>query len=142
MAVKFRTGKIIYYRKSVIKLRAEQRKLLETQKMIVLQFPVEWLDATRIPVFAEAYEDPGGTDIWGAGPYLKVPNIGKENGGDGRLINRLFCPFGYPPDRLRISRHSIYVQISRVELKRVSPELWVWLLTLAKCDAHNDAVRH
>jgi hypothetical protein len=74
-----------------------------------------------------AYVDPGGTDIWGAGPYLKVPNVGPDDGGE--VVNRVFCPWGYPPDPLRAFRRNIHMRLERVEVVRVADAAWEWRLT-------------
>src|SRR5262245_36043937 len=41
--------------------------------------------------------DPGGT-IFGPGPYLKVYK--RDPGREAPMYPRLYCPFGYPGDRL------------------------------------------
>lgn len=53
--------------------------------------------------------------------------------GDWTPTNRLFCPYGYPPERLRVSHRSVYVVIARVEIVRES-ETWLWRITLTAAD--------
>lgn len=79
------------------------------------------------PDLARAYTDQGGTSIWGPGPYLKVPN---RIAGDDEWepIDRVFCPWGYPPDRIRVAWSAVYLQLRTVELARVGPSSWEWVL--------------
>jgi hypothetical protein len=94
----------------------------------VLRRPVEWPLPDHTPDFARAYTDPGGTDIWGPGPYLKVPSRVADD--TWEPVNRVFCPWGYPPDRVRVARSSMYLQLAAVELARVGPAAWEWVLHL------------
>ena len=112
----------------MVKLDAEKRAGLAAAGRVRLRLPVEWPIARRIPAFGEAYADPGGTDFWGPGPYLKVPNYSKDP--QHRLVNRVFSPWGYPPARVRVSRRAMYLQIDAVELERVGEAAWEWILTL------------
>src|SRR4051812_8570374 len=99
-------------RRSVIKLTAAQRDALSVDRAITIDEQVVWPIASTVPLFDEAYVDPGGTPIWGPGPYLKVPNrFLNAKDGDWIPTNRLFCPYGYPPARLRVSHRSVYVVV-------------------------------
>ena len=81
------------------------------------------------PDFARAYTDLGGTDIWGPGPYLKVPSrIAGDD--DWEPVNRVFCPWGYPPDRVRVARSAVYLRLEAVGLVRVGPSAWEWSLSV------------
>jgi hypothetical protein len=60
---------------------------------------VKWSLKPLVPDFSKAWIDPGGTDIWGPGPYLKVPCEHPADGPDGR-VNRVFCPYGVAGDQL------------------------------------------
>jgi hypothetical protein len=52
----------------------------------------------RIPACAgDVHVDPGGT-IFGPGPYLKV----ERTDGQATMYPRIYCPYGYPGDRLWI----------------------------------------
>ena len=42
--------------------------------------------------------DPGGTALFGPGPYIKA--YGSEVGGHAQMYPRIRCPYGYPGDRL------------------------------------------
>lgn len=121
-------------RRSPIKLTAEQRDTLTVERTITIDEEVVWPLASTIPIFDEAYVDEGGTPIWGPGPYLKVPNRFDATYGEQVLVNRVFCPYGYPPARLRVSHRSVYVAIARVEIVRES-ETWLWRITLMAEDA-------
>lgn len=122
-------GGVRFYRRSLVKLSVDERAALANTGRAVLRRPVDWPLPGRTPDFAGAYTDPGGTDIWGPGPYLKVPN--RIHGDDDwEPINRVFCPWGYPPDRVRVARSATYLQLAVVELGRVGPAAWEWVLTL------------
>jgi hypothetical protein len=116
-----------FKRRSVIKLSADERAAVERTGTVVLARPVEWPLPERTPLMERAYLDRGGTDVWGAGPYLKVPNVGP--GDEGEVVNRVFCPWGYPPDPLRAFRRNIRMRLERVELVRVAEAAWEWRLT-------------
>ena len=116
-----------FRRRSIIKLSADERAALERTGTVVLARPVEWPLPERTPFMERAYVDPGGTDIWGAGPYLKVPNVGPED--EGEVVTRVFCPWGYPPDPLRTFRRNIHMRLERVEIIRVADAAWEWRLT-------------
>jgi hypothetical protein len=118
-----------FYRRSLIKLSANERAALAATGRAILRYPVEWPLADHAPDFARAYTDPGGTDIWGPGPYLKVPS---RIVGDDRWepVNRVFCPWGYPSDRVRIAHSSVYLQLTAVELARAGPAAWEWILSV------------
>ncbi len=116
-----------FRRRSIIKLSADERGALERTGTVVLARPVEWPLPERTPYMERAYVDPGGTDIWGAGPYLKVPNVGPDD--EGEVVNRVFCPWGYPPDPLRAFRRNIHMRLERVEIVRVAGAAWEWHMT-------------
>src|SRR5262245_37982517 len=67
-------GGVRFYRRSLVKLSADERAALAAAGRAVLRRPVEWPLPDHTPDFARAYTDAGGTDIWGPGPYLKVPS--------------------------------------------------------------------
>ena len=72
----------------------------------------------------------GGADF-GPGPYLKVPN--REPGDDDpdfEVVNRVFCPWGYPPDPVRAFRRNLRMRLERVDLVQVAPAAWEWRLTV------------
>ncbi len=127
MARHFTIGGVRLYRRSLIKVMPEERQNLRTHGRAILRRPVEWPLPNRVPVFARAYIDPGGTDIWGPGPYLKVPNRAADE--PDEVVNRVFCPWGYPPDRLRVARTSRYLRLLVVQLVR-DEDRWLWLLTV------------
>jgi len=116
-----------FRRRSIIKLTADERAALECTGTIVLARPVEWPLPERTPFMDRAYIDPGGTCVWGPGPYLKVPNVGPDD--EGELVNRVFCPWGYPPDPLRAFRRNMHMRLERVEIVRVAGAAWEWRLT-------------
>jgi|SRR5581483_11773433 len=122
-------GGVRFYRRSLVKLSAVERTALSASGRSVLRRPVEWPLRDRTPDFARAYPDPGGTDIWGPGPYLKVPSR-VTSGDDWEPVNRVFCPWGYPPDRVRVAHSSVYLQLATVELERVGLTAWEWVLTV------------
>jgi len=64
--------------------------------------PVLWKNSPLIPFMARAWVDPGGTDLFGPGPYLKVPCHHLEDpvGRDFERTLRVHSPYGYPGDRL------------------------------------------
>lgn len=128
MAKWFMIGGVRFYRRSLVKLSGEERAALAASGRAVLHRPVEWPLPDRMPDFSRAYTDPGGTEIWGPGPYLKVPN--QAVGEDWEPIYRVFCPWGYPPDRLRVARSQVYLRLVAVELARVDPSAWEWLLSV------------
>ena len=130
--------------RTTIKLAAAERAALVDGGLVTLVRPVEWPLPDATPHFERAYVDRGGTDIWGPGPYLKVPNWSRTWGEE--LINRVFCPWGYPPRRLRVERTTRRVRIERIELARLEAGGWHWLLyvreakiagrgTILECDA-------
>ncbi len=133
MGAKYSTAGVTLWRRCLVKLGAEKRAELAKNGRVQLRLPVEWPNPESKPLFEEAFIDPGGTDIWGPGPYLKVPNYIKAH--DERSINRIFCPWGYPPDRVRVSRRAMYLQLGAVELERVGDAAWEWILTLKPWEA-------
>jgi hypothetical protein len=130
MARWYSIGGVRFYRRSLVKLSADERAALATTGRAALRRPVDWPLPGRTPDFRRAYIDPGSTDIWGPGPYLKVPNrfAGDE---DWEPIDRVFCPWGYPKDRVRVARSAVYLQLVAVELARVGPTSWEWVLHVA-----------
>ncbi|HLA63065.1 MAG TPA: hypothetical protein VK610_01450 [Rhodothermales bacterium] len=119
-----------FYRRSRIKLTRVERDALATAGRVVVRRPVEWPLPDRRPHFDRAYTEPGGTDLWGTEPYLKVPNAALPDGPDEGIVNRVFCPWGYPPHRLRLARTSGYVLIKGVGLDETPPGAWSLALTL------------
>lgn len=57
--------------------------------------------------------DPGGT-IWGPGPYLKVPARFTTDGWEAGIRERVFCPYGYPGQRLSMKAHSWQMRLNAV----------------------------
>jgi hypothetical protein len=90
-----------FRRRSIIRLSADERAALERTGTVVLARPVEWPLSERTPLMDRAHVDPGGTDIWGTGPYLKVPNVGPTM--KARSSTACSAHGGYPPDPLRAS---------------------------------------
>lgn len=113
-------------RRSIVKLAPEERAALESGGHVVLARPVEWPCPERVAFMDRAYPDPGGGD-WGPGPYLKVPNIAP---GEEEVVNRVFCPWGYPPDPVRAFRRKLRMRLECVDLVRVAPAAWEWRLTV------------
>lgn len=84
----------------------------KTQTRRVLELPLHIADAGATPLHKrtllaggtetgieaprECWVDPGGTDVFGPGPYLHVPY---EKEGD-QIVERVRCWYGYPPDQL------------------------------------------
>jgi hypothetical protein len=118
-----------FHRRSLVKLSPSERAALRESARADLVRSVEWPLANHTPDFARAYTDPGGTDIWGPGPYLKVPSrIAGDD--DWEPVNRVFCPWGYPPDRIRVARSSVYLQLAEIGLIRSGTAAWRWVLTV------------
>ncbi len=111
-----------------IKLTSAERATLKRDGQITAHRPIDWPHAPHVPFFAEAYKDPGHTDLWGPGPYLKVPNQDPRDG--ETYIHRVFCPWGYPPRRVRLMRTTISLNITSIELTKSDSNHWQWLLTL------------
>ena len=116
------------YRLCTIKLTAEERAAVRADGKITVHRPVEWSLAQRIPFFEQAYIDRGGTDAWGPGPYLKVPCQDPRDG--ERYIDRVFCPWNYPPQRVRVMRSRVFLRIANVSLTQRDTDAWEWMLTL------------
>lgn len=129
MAAWYMIGGVRFHRRCLVKLSADERAALARTGQVPLHRVVEWPLPDHTPDFSRAYTDSGGTDIWGPGPYLKVPSriAGDES---WEPVNRVFCPWGYPPDRVRVARSSQYLQLAKVELARVSLAVWKWVLTV------------
>ena len=115
-----------FRRRSVIKLSLEERAALDLDGFVVLARAVEWPLPDRAALMDRAYVDHAGTDIWGPGPYLKVPNVGP--GDADEVVNRVFCPWGYPPDPVRASSGKLRMRLEQVELVQVAPAAWEWRL--------------
>ena len=119
------TGDTAVRVRSGLHLHAREKQLLFAHGTTRVARPVVWpvLDCT--PHFENAYVDPG-DGLFGPGPYLKVPNGADD--ADFLSVNRVFCPWGYPPRRLHIGRRTrggLHV----VEVVREGND-WMWLLTL------------
>src|SRR5689334_12148259 len=112
MGTSFTIAGTTFRRRSIVKLSPDERSALARAGAVVLARPIEWPLPTRTAFMDRAYVDPGGTDVWGPGPYLKVPNVGPRD--DGEVVNRVFCPWGYPPDPVRAFRRKIRMRIERV----------------------------
>ena len=128
MARAYLIGGVKIYRQSLVKLTRDEKRELEDHGKVVVHRPVEWPLPDRIADYSRATIDPGGTDIWGPGPYLKVPNRG--GGPDDEAVNRVFCPWGCPSDRLRITRSQTYLRLAAIDLVQSGPAAWEWQLTL------------
>lgn len=122
-------GGVRFYPDGLVKVSMTERVTFADTGLAELHRPVEWPLRDRTPDFSRAYTDPGGTDIWGPGPYLKVPSRITDND-DWEPVNRVFCPWGYPPDRVRIAWSSVYLQLTAVGLVRVGPAAWEWVLSV------------
>lgn len=127
MAAAFLIDGVRFYRRSLVKLSPVERAALATDDRADIRRPVEWPLPGKLYDFGRAYTDSGGT-LWGPGPYLKVPN--RHPGDDWEAVNRLFCPWGYPPDRLRVARSGVYLRLAAVKLARVGPASWEWVLSV------------
>ena len=116
------------WRNPTVKLTPEQKDCIKQNGCVVVKYPIEWPLDEFEPDFSSAYIDEGNTDIWGSGPYLKVPNLQ----GEVLATNRVFCPWGYPPDEVRLSRHKDRYRISAVQIERKVDGEWFWILNLEK----------
>jgi hypothetical protein len=123
---------------SMIKLTPAERALLDADGQAVVHRPVEWVISCRVPRFEAARVDRGGTAVWGPGPYLKVPDRDPRDGED--YVDRVFCPWGYPPRSIRVSHRKIRLTLLAVELTHSGPAEWEWLLTVktARIQAKRD----
>ena len=128
MAAAFVIDGVRMYRRCLVKLSLPERATLATEGRVVLRRPVEEPLPGKLFDFGRAYVDAGGS-LWGPGPYLKVPNRRPED--DWEAITRLFCPWGYPPGRVRVARSRVYLQLTAVEVEQRSSECWDWLLHVA-----------
>lgn len=117
------------HRHSILKLGASEKSLLTSTGQAVLRRPVEWIIPHRLPRFEHAYVDEGGTEIWGPGPYLKVPDVDPSDG--SAFIDRVFCPWGYPPRSIRVSYRKFRLNLLAVEVARSEPGIWEWLLRVS-----------
>lgn len=70
--------------------KTQTRRIVDPSRVGAAFQPVhDWQSRVRV--------DPGGT-VFGPGPYLRVPmNDGEP---EGEVIERVYCPYGYPGDRL------------------------------------------
>ena len=118
--------------RTTIKLAAAERAALSDGGLVTLVRRVEWPLPEATPPLDRAYVDCGGTDVWGPGPYLKVPNTPWAS--IEEVVNRVFCPRGYPPRRLRVDRSSRRVWVERIELFRTMAEHWHWGLLVREED--------
>jgi hypothetical protein len=128
LAASFIIDGVRFYRRSLVKLSVGERVALTETGQATLRRPVEWPLPGREFDFSRAYTDSGGTDIWGPGPYLKVPNRWPRD--TWEAVNRVFCPWGYPPDRLRVAHKSVYLRLMEVNLACTGPAASEWLLTV------------
>jgi hypothetical protein len=128
MARHYTIGGLKLYRRSIIKLTVGERQSLATLRQVTVRRAVEWPLVDRTPRFERAFVDPGGTDLWGPGPYLKVPTSGGDD--QYEAVNRVLCPWGYPPDRVRISRSPRYLDLVGVGLVRDPDGGWSWIMDL------------
>jgi hypothetical protein len=128
MAAAYYIDGVKFYRRSLVRLSAAERQALATAGQVILRRPVDWPLPYAVPDFTRTYPDPG-YGLWGPGPYLKVPN--PRAGEDYEPINRVFCPWGYPPVRLRVAHSRVYLRLADVTLVRTAPAAWDWLLTAA-----------
>jgi hypothetical protein len=115
------------YRRSLVKLSPIERAALLASGRVNLRRPVEWPLSEKLFDFSRAYPDVGGA-LWGPGPYLKVPNWKPDD--DWEAVNRLFCPWGYPPSRLRVAWSSVYLQLQAVNLHQIDTSTWEWVLSV------------
>jgi hypothetical protein len=111
-----------------ITLTGVEREALEHDGQVVVRRPVEWPHAHRTPFFAEAYVDPGGTELWGPGPYLKVPDQDARDG--EKYVDRVFCPWGYPTWRLRLMRSKLSLTVASLGLAKSGVGDWEWVISL------------
>jgi hypothetical protein len=109
-----------------IDLAPDEILTLERAGCVAISRPVAWPIASTVADLSQAYTDTGNTDIWGQGPYLKVPN--RTACGD-LLVNRVFCPWGYPPDRISATPVGAFVKIASVSLSRHGAS-WCWHIRL------------
>ena len=119
-------------RRLIIKLTSVQRAAIGAGQRIVVEESVVWPISIGEPLFNEAVVDgdPSPGSLWGTGPYLKVPNRRRNREGEWTAVNRVFCPWGYPPDRIRLAHRSDYVALEKVYLAQRGAAAWVWILTL------------
>ena len=77
------------------------RKILAGSKTQTRR-PVVWDEKPLVPFFERAWVDPGGTSLFGPGPYLKVPCHHPEDpkGKGYERTVRVRCRYGYPGARL------------------------------------------
>jgi hypothetical protein len=115
------------HRLSTIKLTAAERATATAGGKLTVRRAVEWPLTHRTPLLDQAYVDAGCTSIWGPGPYLKVPDPDPRDG--ERYIDRISCPWGYPPQRVRVMRSRLVLTIAEVSLAHSATESWEWVIT-------------
>ena len=126
---------IEFRRRTKVSLTEVELVSLDRSRRALVRRDVEWPVPDTIPDFASAYVDTGGTDIWGPGPYLKVPNRPLASDDDWVSTNRLFCPWGYPPDQLLVEKDGRCVALTDVALEHQAPDRWTWVLELTTAAA-------
>jgi hypothetical protein len=114
-----------FRRRETIELTPQELEDLRTRTATQVLRPVEWPLPDSIPHFQDAYLDPGGTPVWGPGPYLKVPNTNLDG---ERLTNRVFCPWGYTGNELRIDSTGSFATISDLSLAKAANSEWIWAI--------------
>lgn len=74
--------------------------------------PVVWRNRPLLAFMDRAWVDPGGTELFGPGPYLKVPCRHPEDpvGRDCERELRVHSPYGYPGDRLWVRETHKFVE--------------------------------
>lgn len=110
---------------------------LKTQTRRVVVYPGKALGSggkacgEMLVDWSRAWVDPGGTALFGPGPYLKVPTAHPHDGWakkpEDDAVHRIHCPYGYPGDRLwvksslfmpkRSARH--WLEITEIRLQRL-----------------------
>lgn len=58
----------------------------------------------RSPIWKDAYVDRGGTDVFGPGPYLKLPCTGDEGDMDDITVHRVRPPGGYANQTVKVEQ--------------------------------------
>jgi hypothetical protein len=118
-----------------IDVSADEQTLLDQQGRAILRRRVEWPVPDRIPDFATAYIDGDPTSrnpLFGAGPYLKVPNRATSDDDDWVATNRVFCPWGYSPDQLQVRGSDYSVRLRDVVIERSGTDTWHWVLEVTR----------